>query len=189
VDGDSASSTELYAILSSLSGLPIKQGLAVTGSINQLGQVQPIGGVNEKIEGFFEVCKQKGGLTGEQGVLIPEPNVRNLMLRDEVVEAVREGKFRIYPVRTVDEGIGLLTGVPAGERDPETGGFPPGSVHGRVEARLHQMYEDITRFRRGARKREDGEDGDEPEKGEEPQDKPPSPPDPPPHPPRRKGED
>lgn len=183
VDGDSASSTELYALLSSLSDLPIRQGLAVTGSINQRGEVQPIGGVNEKIEGFFEVCKHKGALTGEQGVLIPEPNVRNLMLRDEVIEAVRAGKFRIYPVRTVDEGISLLTGAPAGERDAATGGFPPGSVHGRVQARLVQMYEDLRRLRRG----KDEDEEEEEEKGA-PKDAPPSPPDPPRHPPRRRRE-
>lgn len=184
VDGDSASSTELYAVLSSLSGLPIKQGLAVTGSINQRGEVQPIGGVNEKVEGFFEVCRHKGALTGEQGVLIPGPNVKNLMLRDEVVEAVRAGKFKIYPIRTVDEGIALLTGVPAGERDKETGEFPPGSVHGRAEARLIQMYEDLRRLRRG----KDGDEEEEEAKKDAPGKTPPSPPAPPPGPPRRRRE-
>ncbi len=183
VDGDSASSTELYAILSSLADLPIQQGLAVTGSVNQRGEIQPIGGVNEKIEGFFEVCRSKGGLNGGQGVLIPHQNVQNLMLREEVIQAVEEGKFRIYPVRTVDEGIGLLTGVPAGERDPATGEFPPGTVHGRVEARLRAMYEDLRRLRRG---KKDEEDEEEEEKGSSPPEKPPSPPDPPPHPPRRR---
>ena len=185
VDGDSASSTELYAVLSSLSGLPIRQGLAVTGSINQRGEVQPIGGGDEKIEGFFEVCRHKGALTGEQGVLIPEPNVKNLMLRDEVIEAVRQGKFRVYPVRNVDEGIALLTGVPAGERGPETGEFPPGSVHGLAEARLIQMYEDLRRLRRG----KDEDEEEEEEKKGAPGKTPPSPPAPPPHPPRRKGEE
>ena len=115
VEGDSASSTELYSILSSLSGLPIKQNLAVTGSVNQKGEVQAIGGVNEKIEGFFEVCKAKG-LTGQQGVMIPDSNVQNLMLKEEVVDAVKEGKFNVYSVKTIDEGIEVLTGTKAGER-------------------------------------------------------------------------
>ena len=110
----SASSTELYAILSSLSGLPIKQGIAVTGSVNQRGMIQPIGGVNEKVEGFFKICKSRG-LTGEQGAIIPIQNIKNLMLDDEVIEAVREGKFRIWAVSTIDEGLEILTGVPAGE--------------------------------------------------------------------------
>ena len=113
VEGDSASSTELYSILSALSGLPIKQNLAVTGSVNQKGEVQAIGGVNEKIEGFFEVCKSKG-LTGQQGVMIPDSNVQNLMLKEEVVEAVRAGKFNVYSVKTIDEGIEVLTGAKAG---------------------------------------------------------------------------
>jgi lon-related putative ATP-dependent protease len=114
IEGDSASSTELYALLSAFSGLPIKQGIAVTGSVNQQGQVQAIGGVNEKIEGFFEVCKIQG-LTGEQGVVIPEGNIMNLMLKDELVEACREGTFHVWAVSTVDEGIEILTGVAAGE--------------------------------------------------------------------------
>ncbi|MFO0755376.1 MAG: ATP-binding protein [Byssovorax sp.] len=134
VDGDSASSAELYALLSSLSGAPIKQSLAVTGSVNQNGEVQAIGGVNEKIEGFFEVCRARG-LTGQEGVLIPASNVKHLMLRDEVVEAVKAGKFNVYPVRTIDEGIELLTGEPAGERDA-AGAFAAGSVNARVEAKL-----------------------------------------------------
>lgn len=137
IEGDSASSTELYAILSALSGAPIKQGLAVTGSINQKGEVQAIGGVNEKIEGFFDVCKAKG-LTGDQGVLVPEANRDNLMLREDVVEAVREGRFHIYFVRMVDEGIEILTGIPAGERGLD-GAFPEDTIHGRVAARLKEM--------------------------------------------------
>ncbi len=181
VDGDSASSTELYAILSSLSGLPIRQGFAVTGSVNQRGEIQPIGGVNEKIEGYFEVCREKGALDGSQGVLIPHQNVKNLMLRDEVLEGVKAGKFHIYPVRTVDEGISLLTGVEAGERDPETGEFPPDTVHGLVEDNLKTMYENLRRLRRD--KDDDKEEEEEnPKSGE---DKPPSPPEPPPRPPRR----
>ncbi len=145
VEGDSASSAELYAILSSLAGLPIRQSLAVTGSVNQHGEVQAIGGVNAKIEGFFDVCKARG-LTGDHGVLVPQSNVRNLMLREDVVEAVREGKFQIYPIRTIDEGIALLTGVPAGERGPD-GAYPEGSVNFRVLKRLREMAEQARAFR------------------------------------------
>ncbi|MBU1050500.1 AAA family ATPase [Candidatus Bipolaricaulota bacterium] len=134
IDGDSASSTELYAILSALSGLPIRQGLAVTGSVNQNGDVQPIGGVNYKIEGFFRVCKAKG-LTGDQGVLIPAANIDNLMLHREVVAAVKAGQFHIYPVATIEEGIELLTGVPAGAVDGD-GAYPADTVFGQVTARL-----------------------------------------------------
>ena len=134
VDGDSASSTELYAILSSLSGVAVRQGLAVTGSVNQFGEVQAIGGANEKIEGFFEVCKARG-LTGDQGVLIPASNVQDLMLHREVVAAARAGKFHVYPITTIQEGIELLTGVPAGVRLDE-GGFSKNSIFARVEERL-----------------------------------------------------
>lgn len=137
VEGDSASSTELYVLLSALSGLPIKQGIAVTGSINQFGQVQPIGGVNAKIEGFYEVCKSKG-LTGEQGVMIPSANVRHLMLKPELIEAVREGKFHVWAVSNVDEGIELLTGVPAGQQKPD-GTYPEGTVHYLVDKRLREL--------------------------------------------------
>ena len=133
VDGDSASSAELYALLSALSGAPIRQSLAVTGSINQRGQIQTIGGVNEKIEGFFDVCRARG-LTGDQGVLIPAANVQNLMLREDVVAAAREGKFHIYAVANVDEGIALLTGVPAGEA--VDGVFPPDTINARIMDRL-----------------------------------------------------
>jgi lon-related putative ATP-dependent protease len=139
VDGDSASSAELYAILSCLAGLPLKQSLAVTGSVNQKGQIQAIGGVNEKIEGFFATC-QTSGLTGEQGVLIPASNVAHLMLREDVVDAVRDGHFHIYAVKTVDQGLALLTGVPAGERDAE-GRYPAETLNARIEARLHRMME------------------------------------------------
>jgi len=134
VDGDSASSAELYALLSALAEVPLRQSLAVTGSVNQLGQVQAIGGVNEKIEGFFDLCQTRG-LTGQQGVLIPQANVNHLMLRHDVVQAVADGRFNIYPVATINQGLEILTGLPAGERD-ETGQFPEGSVNRRVEARL-----------------------------------------------------
>jgi len=144
VEGDSASSTELYAILSGLSGLSIKQGIAVTGSVNQKGEVQAIGGVNEKIEGFFEVCKAKG-LTGQQGVVIPESNVQNLMLKEEVLDAVRDGKFHIYPVKTIDEGIEILTGVKAGVRLPE-GIFREETVNRKVDRRLSEMAEKLREF-------------------------------------------
>lgn len=139
VDGDSASSTELYAILSSLSEVPIKQGLAVTGSVNQNGEVQAIGGINWKIEGFYDVCRLKG-LTGTQGVLMPKSNLRNLMLRPDVVAAIREGKFHIYAVGTIDEGIEVLTGMPAGQREG-TGHYPEGTINGRVEKKLIEYSE------------------------------------------------
>ena len=137
VDGDSASSTELYALISALAGLPINQALAVTGSVNQAGEVQAIGGAILKIEGFFNVCKTHG-LTGDQGVIIPRDNVKNLVLKDEVVEAVEDGKFHIYAVSNVDEGIEVLTGVAAGRR-AEDGAYPEGTVHNLVEQRLHEM--------------------------------------------------
>ncbi len=137
VDGDSASSAELYALLSALAGVPIKQSLAVTGSVNQIGQVQAIGGVNEKIEGFYDICRERG-LTGEQGVLIPAANVKHLMLREDVVAAAENGQFHIYPVSTIDEGIEILTGVKAGERD-EDGAFPDLTFNGLVEARLYDF--------------------------------------------------
>ena len=141
VDGDSASSAELYALLSDLAGVPIRQSLAVTGSVNQKGEVQAIGGVNEKIEGFFDVCRlMDGGLTGEQGVVIPRANVRHLMLRQDVVDAVHEGRFHIHAVSTIDEGIEVLTGMPAGDREAD-GDFPEGSFNRRVAARLRQFAE------------------------------------------------
>jgi lon-related putative ATP-dependent protease len=134
VDGDSASSTELYALLSALSQIPIRQGFAVTGSVDQFGRVQAIGGVNDKIEGFFDLCAARG-LTGDQGVLIPATNVPHLMLRQDIVEACRQGRFAIYPVQTIDQGIALLTGTPAGIAGPD-GRYPTGSVNARVQARL-----------------------------------------------------
>ncbi len=134
VDGDSASSTELYGLLSSLSEIPINQAIAVTGSVNQKGQIQPIGGVNEKIEGYFQICKMRG-LTGEQGVMIPIQNVENLQLSDEIIEAVKEKKFHVYSVSTIEEGIEILTGVPAGKKD-KNGNFPAGTVNYLVHEKL-----------------------------------------------------
>jgi lon-related putative ATP-dependent protease len=148
VDGDSASSTEIYAILSSLADLPLKQGIAVTGSVNQKGEIQPIGGVNVKIEGFYDVCKAKG-LTGEQGVIIPHQNVKDLMLRKDVIEAAEQGKFHVFAIHTVDEGIELLTGVKAGKRLKKTGKFEASSVFGRVDAKLFEY----TKRARGAMRR------------------------------------
>jgi lon-related putative ATP-dependent protease len=141
VDGDSASSTELYALLSALSGMPIDQDLAVTGSVNQKGEVQAIGGVNQKVEGFFEVCKAMG-LNGKQGCMVPASNVQNLMLKDEVIEAIKEGKFHIYPIRTIGEGIEVLTGIPVGQRDEE-GNFPEGTINHLVQKRLDDMAKGI----------------------------------------------
>ncbi|NTW49985.1 MAG: ATP-dependent protease, partial [Chlorobiales bacterium] len=134
VDGDSASSAELYALLSALANAPIRQSFAVTGSVNQYGEVQAIGGVNEKIEGFFELCEARG-LTGKQGVLIPKANVENLMLRQDIVEAVRKNLFQIYPVTHIDEGIEILTGIAAGAPD-EKGEYPAETINGRVVKRL-----------------------------------------------------
>ncbi len=146
VDGDSASSAELYALLSALAEVPLKQNLAVTGSVNQHGQVQAIGGVNEKIEGFFDICKARG-LTGDQGVLIPKSNVKNLMLRQDVIDAVADDLFHIYPVQTVDEGIALLSGLPAGEAD-EAGEYPPDTVNYLVTERLNKLAEKQRSFAR-----------------------------------------
>jgi ATP-dependent Lon protease len=144
VDGDSASSAEVYALLSALSEIPIRQELAVTGSVNQHGDIQPIGGVNQKIEGFYDVCKLKG-LTGKQGVLIPAENVDDLMLRDEVIGAVAKGQFHIYPVGTVEQGIEILTGVSAGKH-ASNGKFTLGGVFAKVDARLHDMAQTMRKF-------------------------------------------
>jgi predicted ATP-dependent protease len=141
VEGDSASSTELWALLSSLSGYPVKQSIAVTGSVDQHGRVQPIGGVNQKIEGFFDVCQARG-LTGDQGVIIPTANTRHLMLRQDVIDAVAEGRFHIWPVSTIDEGIALLTGREAGEPDEE-GLYPAETVNRAVADRLAEMAEGL----------------------------------------------
>ena len=147
VDGDSASSAELYALLSAIAEVPIKQSFAVTGSVNQHGEVQAIGGVNEKIEGFFDLCRERG-LTGEQGVLIPAANVRHLMLRPDVIEAVRDGRFQVYPVTSIDQGVEILTDLPAGRRGPD-GRFPADSLNHRVEARLIELAEQRRAFAKG----------------------------------------
>ncbi len=143
VEGDSASSAELYALLSSLSGVPIKQNIAVTGSVNQKGEIQPIGGINQKIEGFFQICKAKG-LSGDQGVMMPRQNVENLMLRQEVIDAVGQGKFHIYAVGAIDEGIEILTGVPMGTR--KKGVFPKGSIGSLVDAALRGMADKLKAY-------------------------------------------
>ncbi len=144
VDGDSASSTEYYCLLSAISGIPIKQNIAVTGSINQFGEIQPIGGVNEKIEGFFDVCSHQG-LTGDQGVIIPRTNVADLMLREDILQAVEEGKFTIYAVDTVDDGIEILTGIKAGNVD-KNGNYPKGSVNYAVQQGLSHFYKCYARY-------------------------------------------
>ena len=149
VDGDSASSTELYALLSALSELPIRQDVAVTGSINQKGEIQPIGGVNEKIEGFFRTCSARG-LSGTEGVIIPVQNVIDLMLEERVIEAVRKGRFHVWPIRTIDEGIEILTGVKAGRR-LKSGAWQKDTVHARVQARLEEMATEWKRFGREAK--------------------------------------
>jgi predicted ATP-dependent protease len=144
IEGDSASSTEYYVLISSLSGIPIKQGIAVTGSINQKGELQPIGGVNEKIEGFYAVCKLRG-LTGQQGVIIPENNVKHLILKDEIIDAVKQNKFYIWAVKDVDEGIEILTGIPAGKKDKD-GAYQEGTVNYTVGQKLIELakkYHDI----------------------------------------------
>jgi predicted ATP-dependent protease len=141
VDGDSASSTELYALISSITELPLRQDIAVTGSVNQKGDVQPIGGVNEKIEGFFDVCSDRG-LTGTQGVMIPSTNVDDLMLRNDIVQAVQQGKFHIWSVSSIDEGIEVLTGVPAGQKGAD-GGYPAGSVNAIMVEKLREIHKKL----------------------------------------------
>jgi predicted ATP-dependent protease len=144
IEGDSASAAELFALLSALANAPLRQEIAVTGSVNQLGEMQAVGGVNEKIEGFFDVCAARG-LTGAQGVLIPAANRQSLMLREDVVTAVREGRFAVYAIKTVDEGIALLTGLAPGEKNPD-GTFAAGTVNGRVAARLKAFAERARAF-------------------------------------------
>jgi len=156
VEGDSASSTELYALLSSLAEAPIKQNLAVTGSVSQSGRVQAIGGVNAKIEGFYDLCRERG-LTGDQGVLIPESNVRHLMLRPDVVEAVERGEFHVYAVTTIEEGIELLTGMPAGVEDAE-GNYPEGTLYALVKSKLDLYAERMKKATQPPRNENQGAD-------------------------------
>jgi Lon-like ATP-dependent protease len=170
VDGDSASSAELYALLSAIGGLPLRQDLAVTGSVNQRGEIQAIGGVNEKIEGFFRTCRRLG-LTGTQGVIIPEANVRHLALHLEVIEAVREGRFAVYPVRTVEEGLALLTGLPAGAPGE------PGTALGIVDAALLDMARKLKDFGEKS-KRENGKAVASPDEASNPESPPAQDPDP-----------
>ena len=152
----------MYALLSQLSRKPLAQGIAVTGSINQNGEVQAIGGANQKIEGFFDVCKAKG-ITGKQGVMIPRDNMQNLALRDDVVEAVQSGQFTIYAVATIDECIEVLTGVPAGELQ-EDGAYPEGTIHRLVEERLEEMAEISKNFGKDKDSGDEGEDSKEGDK-------------------------
>jgi predicted ATP-dependent protease len=175
VEGDSASCGELVALLSALAEAPVRQGRAITGSVNQHGQVQPIGGVNEKIEGFFDICAA-AGLTGDQGVLVPASNVKHLMLRADVVEAAEKGLFHVWPIATVDEAVELLTGLPAGERDA-SGKYPEGSVNRRVDDRLAAFAERARNFGRGTPAAANGAKTAEPPKPPE------TPPGPPPEPP------
>jgi len=183
IAGDSASSTELYALLSSIAQLPLQQGIAVTGSVNQHGQVQPIGGATQKIEGFYDICKARG-LTGEQGVIIPASNVRNLMLRQDVLEAIRDNKFHIYAVETIDQGMSILTGLEAGERQGD-GTYPEGTVNHHVARRLQEMSDKMQKYGRGPEDKEEDkgkeeeEEGGEPEPEEGPVPTPPEPPTPP----------
>jgi predicted ATP-dependent protease len=148
IDGDSASSTELYAIISSLAGISVRQGIAVTGSVNQKGQIQAIGGVNQKIEGFYEVCRTKR-LNGEQGVIIPRANIKNLMLRKEIIDAVKKRKFHVYQVSTVEEGIEILTGMPAGKPDRD-GNYPEGTVYGAAQKKLKRYHQQALKMKNGA---------------------------------------
>jgi predicted ATP-dependent protease len=152
VDGDSASSTELYVLLSAIGEIPIRQGIAVTGSVSQKGEIQPIGGVTKKIEGFFDICQHKG-LTGKQGVIIPEKNTSNLMLKQEVIDAVTEEKFHIWPVTRIEEGIQILTGMQAGERQAD-GTYPENTVFRKVDDRLAEL----TRIIKDFGKEEEGEE-------------------------------
>jgi ATP-dependent Lon protease len=144
IEGDSASSTEVYALLSSLSDLPLRQDIAVTGSINQKGEIQPIGGVNQKIEGFYDVCKSKG-FTGTQGVMIPDLNISDLMLRKDIVKSIKEGKFHLYPIKTIDQGIEILTGVKAGKRKDD-GTFEKDTVNYLVDKKLAEFAKKLKKF-------------------------------------------
>jgi len=164
IEGDSASMGELCALLSAISKVPVKQSLAITGSVNQHGQVQVIGGINEKIEGYFDVCVARG-LNGEHGVVIPASNVQHLMLRHDVIEAVKQGKFNIYAMHSVDDALELLTGLPAGERD-ENNEYPEGTINHAVESALKKMAEIKREFNDGKDKHKE-EDSEQDEQTEE----------------------
>ena len=159
MEGDSASAAEAVALISGIAEAPVKQNIAITGSINQKGEIQPIGGVNEKIEGFFAVCRNRG-LTGDQGVIIPELNRKNLMLRKEVVDAVKDGKFRIYAIKTVNDALEILTGLPAGDRN-EDGAWPEGSINFLVDKRLKEMSKKLKADDKGEEKKEKKEENNE----------------------------
>jgi len=160
VEGDSASSTELYALLSALGRVPIQQGIAVTGSVSQKGEIQPVGGVTKKIEAFFDICKYKG-LTGRQGVIIPAKNTRNLMLKQEVIDAVKDGKFHLWPISTIEEGVEILTGMEAGTL--QAGGtYPEGTLFRTVDDRLSELGEIVRKFGK------EGEEGAKETHGREP---------------------
>ena len=163
VDGDSAAAAELCALASALAGVPLRQSLAITGSVDQHGRIQAIGGVNEKIEGFFDLCRQRG-LSGDQGVLIPQANVKHLMLRSDVVEAVGAGIFQVYPVNHVDQALELLTGMIAGERDAQ-GEFPAESLNHRICERLIELADQRQSFSgnrgKGDASDDEGEEGDD----------------------------
>ncbi len=159
IEGDSATCAELYALLSSISGVPLKQSLAVTGSMDQNGDVQPIGGVNQKIEGFFDLCNMRG-LNGQNGVIIPRRNQKNLMLREDITEAVREGKFSIYTIDRMEEGLEILTGMPAGELK-EDGTYPEGTINHLVTKRLTEISEAMEK------KKDKNGDGPAPKAAEE----------------------
>jgi predicted ATP-dependent protease len=161
VEGDSASSTELYVLLSALTEVPIQQGIAVTGSVSQKGEIQPVGGVTRKIEAFFDICEHKG-LTGQQGVVIPAKNVRNLMLKQQVVDAVKDGKFHIYPISTIEEGIEILTGIEAGALQPD-GSYPEGTLFRKADDRLRAIAEIVKAF--GKDEEAGGGKGDDHDRG------------------------
>ena len=148
IEGDSASAAELFALISAIADIPITQEIAVTGSVNQHGEVQAVGGINEKVEGFFDVCRARG-LTGRQGVIIPARNARHLMLRQDVIESVRQGQFHVYVVETVDQGLHLLTGMEPSERDA-TGRYPERTLNNLVESRLIELAEAWHHFAPGA---------------------------------------
>lgn len=160
VEGDSATMAELAALLSGIADVPVRQNIAITGSISQKGEIQPVGGVNEKIEGFFDVCRNRGGLTGDQGVIMPQLNIKNLMLRKDVVEAVKKDRFRIYAVSTADQAMEVLTGMPAGERRPD-GSWPEGTINFLVDRRLREMAKKLKTEDKGEEKKERKEENND----------------------------